>query len=441
MKKLRTLLITLLVGCSILLVAGILLIPTRVETLWQQLGLPPAPLTQVNQWLGRTPEQQGIQLYGTLEARTLLVMSEINGQAIEVLVDEGDTVVTGQPLIHLQPDTVQAQVAAARQSVVAAQAARDAVAAGPDENQQALAEQTIAAAQTQVSNAQRQLQQMQSMLAHPQSIESQIAQTTALIAVAKAGAEAAQVSIRQVENLIVEAQKDGSREGKYKLNILQEQKAAAQANQQGAQARVETLYRTLALLRAMQKQPLTLEAQVHQAEGQLSVAQAALVTARAQADAQLAPPRPEVIAVAQAQVQKAQAALALAQWQEQRLTITAPAAGQVQEKMLSAGELAQVGRPLLSLAQTDPIELWVYVPQQVLHRIHLGQRLPVAVLALPRKPVTGEVFFIAAQAQFRPNNVLNPDDRGDMVFLVKLSLPNAKGLLKPGMPADVLLGD
>ena len=189
----------------------------------------------------------------------------------------------------------------------------------------------------------------------------------------------------------------------------------------------------------MREVPLALEANVHQAEDQVRLAKMALAVAEAERDAKTAPPQPEAVAVADADVQKAQAALNLARWQEQRLIITAPISGRVQAKLLETGEIAQPGQPLLDIANTDSIEVWAYISQQDLHRVHLNDRLPVEVIAIPGEQFQGRVFFIAPQAQFRPNNVLNPDDRGDIVFQIKLSLDNSDGRLKPGMPADVIL--
>jgi len=208
---------------------------------------------------------------------------------------------------------------------------------------------------------------------------------------------------------------------------------------QAAQARLDGLYRTYALLEEMRKEPLALLANLHQAENAVALAQAALEVARAQRAQQIAPPSPETVAVADAQVQKAQAALNLVQWQADRLLLSSPIAGRVQARLIEPGEMVQPGTPLLTLMDTSQMEVWIYVAEQDLHRVHLGDKLPVTVLAIPDKTFQGKVYFIAEQAQFRPNNVLNPDDRGDMVFLVKLHLANADALFKPGMPADVTL--
>ena len=413
--------------------------PDSVENAWQTLGLPQEPLAQMQNLTGQAIAPQETRLYGTLEARVFHVMSETPGRAVEVLADKGDMVEAGQPLIRLDPTEVQAQIASAEEAVAAARAARDAVAAPPDDTVKALADEAVAAARVEVANAQRTLDQAREMLENPQDIESQINQTAALIPVAQSDVEAAEANIKQVQVLIDDAKTDGSLQGKYKVRILEEQKAAAEEELNAAQARLNGLYRTLALLRKMREEPIALEANVHQAESQVNLAKAALQVAEAERDAKIAPPQPEAVAVAEAGVQKAQAALALTQWQEERLLITAPISGRIQARMVEKGEVVQPGVSLMTVADTSKMEVWAYVSGQDLHRVHLDDRLPVEVLAMPGKRFQGEVFFIASEAQFRPGNVLNPDDRGDMVFLIKLYLDNGDGQLKPGMPADVIL--
>ena len=439
MKKALTILIAILAAALVLFAAALFLIPETVQTFWQQAGLPPGPLMQMETLTGQVSTSGETRLYGTLEARTTHAMSEMPGRAIEVLVAEGDEVTAGAPLIHLDPTDVKAQIAAAEEAVTAAEAARNAVAAPPDESIVAAADSAVDAARTEVENARRTLKQAQDVLANPLSIDAQVKQTAALIPVAKANVDTAEAAVKQLDVLINDARSDGSREGKYKVQILEAQKAAAQEELNAANARLNGLYSTLALLKKMKQEPIALEANVHQAENQVKLAEAGLEVAQAERDARTAPPQPEAIAVAEAGVQKARAALDLARWQEDKLTVIAPASGRVQMKLVEAGEVVQPGQPLITIADTSRIELWAYVAQSDLHRVHLNDRLPVEVLAIPDHRFEGEVFFIASQAQFRPSNVLNPDDRGDMVFLIKLTLDNQDGQLKPGMPADVIL--
>ena len=440
MKRTLATLLTLSVTAAILYAGALLLIPDQVADLQRRLGLPAPPLTRQEEPALPLARPQEIRLYGTLEARATHVMSELDGQAVAVLVEEGEWVEAGQPLLLLDPTDVLAQLAAGQEAVAAAEAARDAVAAPPDETVRALADRSVEAARTELFNARRSLVQALVVRENPLALQARIDQTAALIPVAQARVDAAQAGVKQAQVLIEDARTDLSREGKYRVRILEAQKAAAEEELNAARAQLNGLQRTLAQLQAMLEEPLELIAQVHQAQNQVKLAEAALAVAEAERALQVAPPQPEAVAVAQADVRKAQAALDLVRWQEERLTVTAPASGRVQERAVAVGEAVKAGAPLMAIVDTSQMELWAYVAAQDLHRVRLGDWLPVEVLAIPGERFQGRVFFIASQAQFRPSNVLNPEDRGDMVFLIKLALDNGDGRLKPGMPADVILG-
>jgi HlyD family secretion protein len=47
------------------------------------------------------------------------------------------------------------------------------------------------------------------------------------------------------------------------------------------------------------------------------------------------------------------------------------------------------------------------------------------------------VAWIASEAEFTPTPIQTRDERGNLVYAVKLRVPNADGALKIGMPADV----
>lgn len=441
MRRFLSILITLLLAAAIAFAAALILIPEQVQQNWQQLGLPSAPLQQVLTLLGRPApgEVSEIRLYGVLEARESHAMSMVAGRALQVLAAEGDDVTSGQTLVQLDPTLVQADIAAAEQALAAARAARDAAAAPPAPSAVAVADSVLSAAQTRLQNARRNLEQAQAQLAEPLAIQDQIDQTQALLPAAEAGVSQAQAQLAQIDILLEKARNDMSREGQFSQRSLEQQKLAAQAEIEAAQARLQGLQNTLALLRKMKKEPLALQVAVRQAERELALAAAGVEVAQAQRDLAAAPPTTEAIAVADAAVAQAEAALALSRWQAEHLTVTAPQGGRVLARMIEPGETVAPGDPLFTIADLSQMIVRVYVSELDLHRVQVGDRLPVEVTALEGQRLLGEVFFIADSAQFRPSNVLNPDDRGDMVFLVKLRLPNPDGVLKPGMPADVLL--
>jgi len=121
--------------------------------------------------------------------------------------------------------------------------------------------------------------------------------------------------------------------------------------------------------------------------------------------------------------------------------ISAPFAGTVLATYARTGEYVQPGQPLFRLASLDTLTLRAYVTEPQLAQIRLGQRVQVSVDrgAGERLAVTGTVSWIAAKAEFTPTPVQTRDERADLVYAVKIQVPNRNGVLKIGMPADVAL--
>jgi HlyD family secretion protein len=91
----------------------------------------------------------------------------------------------------------------------------------------------------------------------------------------------------------------------------------------------------------------------------------------------------------------------------------------------------------LTIGQIDSLSIVVYVPESQYGQISLGQTAQVKVDSFPGETFTATVTHIADQAEFTPRNVQTSEERATTVYAVKLSIDNAAGKLKPGMPADV----
>jgi HlyD family secretion protein len=185
--------------------------------------------------------------------------------------------------------------------------------------------------------------------------------------------------------------------------------------------------------------PLTLQAQVDAAESQYQIAIANVALAQAQVTGLEMGATPEQIAAAEAQVQVAHAGLEALQVQIDKFTLTAPISGLVLERPVQVGEVAMPGAPQMTLGDLDHVTLTLYVPEDQLGQVRLGQPVSVTVDAYPGRAFLGSVMFIASQAEFTPKNVQTKEERVSMVFAVKVALPNPDHALKPGTPADAVI--
>ncbi len=79
----------------------------------------------------RKPEPQELRLAGSLEARSVELGSLVGGRVSRVLVDEGDRVQVGQPLLELEPDLLDLQIEQQKAAIAEARANLAKVTKGP----------------------------------------------------------------------------------------------------------------------------------------------------------------------------------------------------------------------------------------------------------------------------------------------------------------------
>jgi HlyD family secretion protein len=120
--------------------------------------------------------------------------------------------------------------------------------------------------------------------------------------------------------------------------------------------------------------------------------------------------------------------------------IIAPFDGVISVRHREPGEVVGAGAVVLTLQ--DPNDRWVriFVPENRVGRLQLGQSAVISADAYPDERYRGEITFIADEAEFTPRNVQTTEERVKLVFRVKVRVVEDRyGTLKPGLPADVLL--
>lgn len=133
--------------------------------------------------------------------------------------------------------------------------------------------------------------------------------------------------------------------------------------------------------------------------------------------------------------------LQIAQVNEQisKSLIRYPVTGTVLEKYAEKSELVIPGKPLFRMASLDTTFLRVYIDGSQLPAVQLNQKAEVLVDSqdgsLKRLP--GRVRWIASQAEFTPKTIQTRKERINLVYAVKISVPN-DGSLKKGMPGEAV---
>jgi HlyD family secretion protein len=146
-------------------------------------------------------------------------------------------------------------------------------------------------------------------------------------------------------------------------------------------------------------------------------------------------PRPEEIAAARARLASAQAQIATLEQNITDATVLAPTSGIVSQKFVDRGEILAPRTPIVSVVDLDHAWANIYIDEPVVPRVRLGQPATVFDDA-GGAGLKGTVTFISPKAEFTPRNVQTSEERSKLVYRIKVTVDNSKGILKPGMPVE-----
>jgi HlyD family secretion protein len=133
------------------------------------------------------------------------------------------------------------------------------------------------------------------------------------------------------------------------------------------------------------------------------------------------------------------ARVALIEDRIRRSRIANPRAGTVLASYVESGEFVQQGQPLYKIADLDSMDLRAYVTEPQLSGIRIGQPADISIddASQRRLSVRGIVTWVSAEAEFTPTPIQTREERAELVYAVKIRVPNGEGRIKIGMPADV----
>lgn len=144
------------------------------------------------------------------------------------------------------------------------------------------------------------------------------------------------------------------------------------------------------------------------------------------------------VRVTEAQIDKLDADIARIKRQLQDAYLLSPASGIVTEKYVEEGEVVNPGKAMLKISSLDTVWVKVYLPAREFASVKLGEKASVATES-GEKTYPGTVVWTSNEAEFTPKNVQTEKSRANLVYAVKVSIPNTDGRLKIGMPVYVSL--
>lgn len=119
--------------------------------------------------------------------------------------------------------------------------------------------------------------------------------------------------------------------------------------------------------------------------------------------------------------------------------LVSPVTGMVTVRLKEAGEMVAAGDPVLRVAELARPWVRGYLSESDLGRVHLGQSVKIRVDGVPGREFDGRLSFISPVAEFTPKTVETRELRVDLVYRVKVDVDNPEGILKIGMPADIII--
>lgn len=120
--------------------------------------------------------------------------------------------------------------------------------------------------------------------------------------------------------------------------------------------------------------------------------------------------------------------------------LKAPISGYITQKMLEQGEMVNAGTPVLEITDIEHTYIKIFITENKIGRVQLGQSAEVTVDSFPGQVIPGKVVWINNAGDFAVHRAVNDQYEHDVrSFEVKVDIPNLDLTLKTGMTARVRL--
>lgn len=233
-------------------------------------------------------------------------------------------------------------------------------------------------------------------------------------------------------------------EAKPQLDVLREQQKASEAQLAVQQEQLRVLERERQRFADLVKAQAAPAKQLADLEGQVAILKRQLASTASQI-AIIKQQRTSYAAqielqnrATQSEREPAQARIAQIEQQISKCTVVNPSAGTVLTKYAEQYEFATPGKPLYKIADLANIVLRAYITGDQLGRVKLNQPVRVFIDAGGAyRELPGTLTWVAAKAEFTPKTIQTKSERSNLVYAVKIRVPN-DGTLKIGMYGEVV---
>ncbi len=341
---------------------------------------------------------------GAIESQTLTALSFLaNGNVVKIFVKRGDKVSAGQTLAQLDTVSLELQLAQAQANLDASEASYAKLKKGPSDSARVSAEANLASAQAAYNALQN--PSASSIASAQANLNSALAQYNKLLkpdatemAIAKADVEKAQAALNQAQAAYDRIGGASNPFGAQSPQALQLQNATldyqkalnafsskfspTDAQLKAATAQVQQAKDALERLQVTPENLARAQAQIEQAKDALARLNATV----------------EDLAQAEAQVAASRAARDLAKQRVSEAMLVAPVAGTITALDLEQGEFVQAGRPVVTIADLEHLQIKLSIDETDIPRVEIGQPVALDLDAFPGQVVNGVVREIAPAA-------------------------------------------
>lgn len=137
-----------------------------------------------------------------------------------------------------------------------------------------------------------------------------------------------------------------------------------------------------------------------------------------------------ILGAAQARVATAESRITAAEAETRRIheqikdsSLTAPAPGRVLYRLAEPGEVVGAGEPILTLLGLEKVYMEVFLPAREAGLLPIGAEARIVLDALPDYAIPATVSFVSPEAQFTPKHVETMSEREQLVFRVRVRIP------------------
>ena len=229
--------------------------------------------------------------------------------------------------------------------------------------------------------------------------------------------EEAEAALASARSALAEAQGRQAQLASVLRPVAEQQLAQAQASLKLAE-------QELARARDLKAKGFVSQARIDDAERALATAQAATLAARAQAEGTGAGGIETELA--RIRLQQARANVDTAQARLELLALRSPAEATVLTRLAEPGDTAQVGRPLLVLAQSGPTRIIATVDEKNLRHLSVGLAAKAVADAFAGQPFDASLTYVAPAVDAQRGTVE-----------VRLAVPAPPAFARPDMTVSV----